>query len=642
MQLTDVIIENFLGIGKAELKLSDKGLVLIQGENVDETSADSNGAGKSSIPDAPCWCLYNVTARGVSGDEVINDKVKKNCKVQVKINDDGTEYLITRYRKHHAGKGLHISNLTTGENLTKGTDKLTQEVVVRIMGCSVDVFTAAVYAGQEKMPNLPGMTDKQLKLLVEEGAGIDRLSAGYLVARAKMNNATATHDISVGRVESVMGNLEDAEMTLGDHSRDIDDWNDNQKVKIIDETNEAKEYIKDAKVVQAAIAKLDEPKCTARMLELDAKIAGVVGENEERAKKTYTINQANSAIAIEQRTLTAAEGVLLSINNRIKNVDSQVGKPCGECGKKYHKEDLGEALNSLTAQQDEASDLISESAGKIETASLECVDLQADLDAFVDSMTDISTAQSEQLKLRETINIISIKKVKFSKLKANATSSTTKVRELKVEDNPHINAYDTCKLNIKELQKKLEVYEGEAEADEKRVALSKDAVEVFSPAGVRAHILDTVTPYLNDRTAHYLSTLSDGNITAEWSTLTKTAKGDLREKFNIKVQNTKGAKSFAGLSGGEKRKVRIASSMALQDLVASRASKPIDLFIADEVDDALDSAGLERLMTILEEKARHRGTVLVISHNSLSDWIREQAIVKREDGLSTITGALCG
>ena len=74
----------------------------------------------------------------------------------------------------------------------------------------------------------------------------------------------------------------------------------------------------------------------------------------------------------------------------------------------------------------------------------------------------------------------------------------------------------------------------------------EEVASVYGPAGVRAHILDTVTPYLNERTAHYLGALSDGNITAIWTTLTKTAKGELREKFTIDVVNSLGAKIFAG------------------------------------------------------------------------------------------------
>jgi DNA repair exonuclease SbcCD ATPase subunit len=163
------------------------------------------------------------------------------------------------------------------------------------------------------------------------------------------------------------------------------------------------------------------------------------------------------------------------------------------------------------------------------------------------------------------------------------------------------------------------------------------AVEkVFSPAGVRARILDEVTPFLNDQTAKYLASLTDGNTTATWSTLVKNAKGEFREKFSIEVEDATGGKSFAALSGGEKRKVRIAAALALQDLVATRASKPIELFIGDEIDDALDQAGLERLTGILEEKARERGSVFIISHNDLKDWVPTTITVTKKDGKSVV------
>jgi DNA repair exonuclease SbcCD ATPase subunit len=160
---------------------------------------------------------------------------------------------------------------------------------------------------------------------------------------------------------------------------------------------------------------------------------------------------------------------------------------------------------------------------------------------------------------------------------------------------------------------------------------------VFSPTGARGQILDEVTPYLNDKTATYLATLSDGNLRATWTTMIPNAKGELREKFGVTVENATGGKSFGLLSGGEKRKVRIATALALQDLVATRASKKIELFIGDEIDNALDPAGIERLMTILEEKARERGSVFMISHSDLKQWISQQlTVIKDASGVSHI------
>jgi len=110
----------------------------------------------------------------------------------------------------------------------------------------------------------------------------------------------------------------------------------------------------------------------------------------------------------------------------------------------------------------------------------------------------------------------------------------------------------------------------------------------------------------------------------------------LREKFAIEVDTVSGGSSFGLISGGEKRKVRIATALALQDLVAQRATKPIELLMADEIDDALDSTGLERLMMILTEKAREKGTVIIISHNDLKDWIPNVLTITKRDGYATI------
>jgi DNA repair exonuclease SbcCD ATPase subunit len=216
-----------------------------------------------------------------------------------------------------------------------------------------------------------------------------------------------------------------------------------------------------------------------------------------------------------------------------------------------------------------------------------------------------------------------------------------RLNDLVEMENPHIDQLESASARQKELQEKLEVAERETEVFQKKADLYEQAAEVFGPAGVRAHILDNVTPFLNSKTGHYLSLLSDGNITATWSTLSTTAKGELRERFVIEVAKATGGKSFGLLSGGEKRKVRLACALALQDLVATRASKPFRLFVADEIDDALDDAGLERLMSVLDEKAKERGTVLVISHNSLSDWIREVVTVEMTDGQSTVRGPIC-
>lgn len=202
--------------------------------------------------------------------------------------------------------------------------------------------------------------------------------------------------------------------------------------------------------------------------------------------------------------------------------------------------------------------------------------------------------------------------------------------------NPHTANITQLEKTLSETRKtfkELKESMGEAKA---RHELLERAKAVYAPSGVRSHILASITPFLNAKTSEYLSTLSDGNITAEWSTMEETKKGEVRDRFNIAVEKTGFSRDFRGLSGGEKRKVRIACALALQDLVANRASKNIELFIGDEIDDALDAAGLERLMSILEMKARERGTVMIISHKEMKSWFRETITLEVKDGRSYV------
>lgn len=235
-------------------------------------------------------------------------------------------------------------------------------------------------------------------------------------------------------------------------------------------------------------------------------------------------------------------------------------------------------------------------------------------------------------QLQDRKNKVAATESTIAKLKADAAAKLT-------EANPHIAHVETLQKRVTDIEAQIDAKKLGMQELEDKAAMLQDAVTVFGPAGVRAHILDLITPFLNDRTRDYLGALSDGNIHAVWSTLTKTAKGELKEKFNIEVSNDLGGDSFDALSGGEKRKVRLATAMALQEMVASRASKPIGLFIADEIDDALDPAGLERLMGILDKRAKETGSVLVISHNGLADWVDQVITVEKNGKSSTVSGA---
>lgn len=638
MKFTHIKIENFLTVGKVEARLDNRGLVLIQGENRDDTSQDSNGAGKSSFVDALSWVLYGVTARGESGDTVINSKAGKDCRVSLKIESDGTEYSIIRHRKYTKKRNrLEIHDLTHSRELTEGTDKMTQEVVDKLIGASQDVFMASVYAGQERMPDLPGMTDRDLKSIVEEAAGINQVEEAYKLARTRMNECNRELTELQADLRASHEVLSNAESDLIDAEINFKDWADNHQPRVdaaATALRSAKSNLDSTKAPDQS--QFDELQQEAT--ELSEKLAGIHDEERERNRLENELKALENAKAKLQASVEFAVKSVHQNKSYMTEVESKKGEPCGECGRAHDDETLKTALENAKNKLRQSAIEAKAINARMEQAS-EAVKIASEtLLKFKAAMTDASAVLSAQRKIDASERDLKAQQQTAETVKREFTAAAQEYKRVKSEENPYEAVVNTLKSRIETRRQKVDESRAKVSEVESRLEVLKEAVNVFGPAGVRAHILDTVTPYLNARTAHYMTILSDGNIQVVWNTLGTTSKGELREKFNIDASSITGGQTFGLLSGGEKRKVRLACAMALQDLVSSRASKPIDLFVADEVDAAIDVSGLERLMTIMHEKAKEVGTVLVISHSDLKSWISDSVTVVKEGGTSSLHG----
>ncbi|MEH2773080.1 AAA family ATPase [Klebsiella pneumoniae] len=637
MKFLTLEVENFMALANAKVELDQRGLVLIQGVNAGDSSAASNGAGKSTLMNSLMWCIYGETSHGVKGDDVLSTGHEKNCRVKVTIEDEGKRYAIIRHRKHKEFKNRLIVRGEDGD-MTKGKDSLTQEFVERLIGASKEVFMASIYASQEAMPDLPGMSDKNLKTIVEEAAGVDRLTKAYAIARERANAAAARMettktkmDACLSLVESAQNELESAKTSSEAWERDRSERLDVARADLVGaevtltevemELRSLPEQIRDT---ENAIGK--EREKLASKEEHDAKLVKVRG----------AITDIRASIRITENIQKEAMQRARALKVKAEEVNTKVGEPCPTCGKAYCVEDLSTVKESFVEQarseisQAQAS---ATSVAKYQEHLEKALKIESSLVASTPDVSAIISRIEQLTKELGTLRHLEKEVVAVEALVARARSEVDRITK---ETNPFLAVIKRHEESLAANKSNYGVLKTELKNIQEQALLLDKARQVYSPAGVRSHILTSVTPFLNAQTAEYLNTLSDGNIVAEWSTMESTKKGEWRDKFNISVRKIGASKTFQTLSGGEKRKVRIACSLALQDLVASRASKNIELFIGDEIDDALDTAGLERLMGILEAKARERGTVMIISHKEMKSWFRETITVEVKEGRSYV------
>ncbi|EPG5005176.1 TPA: AAA family ATPase [Klebsiella variicola] len=637
MKFLTLEVENFMALANAKVELDQRGLVLIQGVNAGDSSAASNGAGKSTLMNSLMWCIYGETSHGVKGDDVLSTGHEKNCRVKVTIEDEGKRYAIIRHRKHKEFKNRLIVRGEDGD-MTKGKDSLTQEFVERLIGASKEVFMASIYASQEAMPDLPGMSDKNLKTIVEEAAGVDRLTKAYAIARERANAAAARMettktkmDACLSLVESAQNELESAKTSSEAWERDRSERLDVARADLVGaevtltevemELRSLPEQIRDT---ENAIGK--EREKLASKEEHDAKLVRVRG----------AITDIRASIRITENIQKEAMQRARAFKVKAEEVNTKVGEPCPTCGKAYCVEDLSTVKESFVEQarseigQAQAS---ATSVAKYQEHLEKALKIESSL---VASTPDVSAIISRIEQLTKELGTLRHREKEVVAVEALVARARSEVDRITKETNPFLAVIKRHEESLAANKSNYGVLKTELKNIQEQALLLDKARQVYSPAGVRSHILTSVTPFLNAQTAEYLNTLSDGNIVAEWSTMESTKKGEWRDKFNISVRKIGASKTFQTLSGGEKRKVRIACSLALQDLVASRASKNIELFIGDEIDDALDTAGLERLMGILEAKARERGTVMIISHKEMKSWFRETITVEVKEGRSYV------
>ncbi|EPT8738108.1 putative exonuclease [Klebsiella pneumoniae] len=637
MKFLTLEVENFMALANAKVELDQRGLVLIQGVNAGDSSASSNGAGKSTLMNSLMWCIYGETSHGVKGDDVLSTGHEKNCRVKVTIEDEGKRYAIIRHRKHKEFKNRLIVRGEDGD-MTKGKDSLTQEFVERLIGASKEVFMASIYASQEAMPDLPGMSDKNLKTIVEEAAGVDRLTKAYAIARERANAAAARMettktkmDACLSLVESAQNELESAKTSSEAWERDRSERLDVARADLVGaevtltevemELRSLPEQIRDT---ENAIGK--EREKLASKEEHDAKLVKVRG----------AITDIRASIRITENIQKEAMQRARAFKVKAEEVNTKVGEPCPTCGKAYCVEDLSTVKESFVEQ---ARSEISQAQASATSVAKYQEHLEKALKielSLVASTPDVSAIISRIEQLTKELGTLRHREKEVVAVEALVARARSEVDRITKEINPFLAVIKRHEESLAANKSNYGVLKTELKNIQEQALLLDKARQVYSPAGVRSHILTSVTPFLNAQTAEYLNTLSDGNIVAEWSTMESTKKGEWRDKFNISVRKIGASKTFQTLSGGEKRKVRIACSLALQDLVASRASKNIELFIGDEIDDALDTAGLERLMGILEAKARERGTVMIISHKEMKSWFRETITVEVKEGRSYV------
>lgn len=630
MSLAAIEATDFCCFPALKLKLRKRGLVWLGGVNEDTASATSNGAGKSTVFKAIGWAAYGKSVDDADGDEVIRHGTKM---AQTKLRfADG--YEATRERRKGTGK---LKLTKDGVDVVGSKEEL-QARIDGLMGMDWQTFRNVAMYGQRDTKRFvhPDTTDRERKEVLGRILNTGIYGVAHLWVKEQVLKFRKEGDRLQTEREKAQARIDEYDVTALKAERD--EWEVARKARVAAKGNQARELVEEAKEL------LKDPPDVAA---LEARLA----ELKER-----------------QRAAKALEGdidALETVATKLRQDQFEVASKA-TVARKAH-EAAERAYERVTAEGDDVCPLCTGSL-KSGGAAAHIAELKADLDAKAKALkaadkaatTATSAADEKHAELRraraalkasrDEAEAIPDVQQEIADAKAVAASAAAKreqaklaletAQAIKAEANPVIAQIERAKERVKKAKDDIAKLDVELDAVRSEIAHHEFWQKGYSPSGMPSFALDAVMPVVTDFANKYLETLSDGDITVEFSTQRelKSAKGEFRDEIGLswKIEGIEGLPP----SGGQWKKMEIATNFALMDLVASQEGAQTNILLLDEVFDGLDAEGVDRVGHLLQKLRAKRETIMVISHSAtMQEWFERALIVDKKDGASFLAAA---
>jgi DNA repair exonuclease SbcCD ATPase subunit len=552
--------KNFLSTGAqfTEVKLDKATTTLIVGEN---------GAGKSTILDAICFCLFNKPFRSINKPQLMNSINGKGLQVEIEFSIGPKDYKIVRGSRPGIFEIYVNDDLLNQDAASKDYQKYLEDNILKL---NYKSFTQIVILGSASFTPFMQLPLGHRREIIEDILDIQIFTVMNSVLKDK--NADLKNQIT-----SI-----DTQIEIGKN-----------KVKMQQQYIATLENDKQKKVEDVQ----------KRILETSAEIsqltASVVAERETEENLKSSISDAK-----EKRNKRTEMGSLLrKLSERITAQEGHIhfyhdNDVCPTCSQSLEDEVKSNAIQSHTHK-------IEEIASAIETLNTQLTDIETRL-AEIDSIEEkISEHQGNIIRINSSIianqNYI-------QKLQEDLSSSSTETTDINGE-----------KAKLKTLAKEVVAY-----ADEKsKVSEEKHYLDIASillkDTGIKTKIIRQYLPVINKLVNKYLVAMDF------------FCHFELDETFNEKIKSRhRDEFSYASFSEGEKQRIDLALVFTWRTIAKMKNCASTNLLLLDEVfDSSLDANGTDYVMNLINTLGDETN-VFVISHKGDLLFDKFRSVIKFE------------
>jgi len=552
----------------------------------------TNGVGKSSIPLILEEVLFNKNSKNIKKADIANRYVGKGYDISLEFSVDSDVYVINVSRR----TALKCKLTKNGEDISSHTATNTYKTLGEVLGIDFKTFTQLVYQNTNASLQFLTATDTNRKKFLIDLLQLD----DYVKYFDIFKEAVRQDSLSVSRLESKIDT--------------IDKWlNDNK----LEDTS--------------LLSKLDLPfhseSDEKELRSLQIEFENISEKNKNISRNNYWKEQLKT---IEVKKI---EGEIQDYDD----LQSQLGRWRAEANKQVFTGTHEKVCPTCLQEVD--TKLIEEIQAKqeceVETARSKVSEILSKIEEIKSKNSELYAAQEKQRQFEEIYRSIDSSlptdllseadlESSISTLKERIRESRSRLEEV-IEENNRRERHNTrigiIQEQTEEFEKQLEEVSGQLFEKEDNLQILELLKKAFSTNGLLAYKIENMVKNLEDMTNHYLAEFSDGRFALNFVIQS--------DKLNVEVSDNGNIIDITALSSGELARVNIATLVAIRRLMSSISSSRINVLFLDEVNQALDEQGKEKVVEVLL-KEDDLNTYLV-SHGWTHPLLDKIEIIKEEN-----------
>lgn len=586
--------------GQHSLALDLPGVTFVRGENLIAERLGANGAAKSSLWDALCWCLFGRTPDDLRNPDVIPWSGSGNPKVAVKVRIESKERVITRTISPN-------KLLLDGEEI--GQDE------VEALGMSFDLFTNTILLAQGQ----PLFFDLQPKDKMDLFSNTMRLDRWDVRAKAA--------DVAACEAEADLVDFDSEkrgfESALAEVERVLTTTKAQSATWVAEQRKSTRDVVEKRKQLQGEYDKKDKQLAGA-ILKLDGVGAELTSLDKEYRKQQDDLSKLNTALTIAKIRVEEGKEKAEEIRKALRELGQT--RICPTCRQPVKAANLGEHKAHLEEKLAQFETNIKAGVPKKLVQNIAVLEKR-----IADTL---SYAQSFQAKHSSSENERNRLQPEVATLKAQLQELQRVIKD-GAEANPYTKQLADLQKRQKELNEDMLSCDKDIAEASRRAERNKFWVKGFKD--IKLQLIEEVLEELELVTNSMIEEVGLVGWEVKYDIERETKSGTIQRALHVQIRSpqSKGFVKWKSWSGGEKQRLRLVGALALSDVLLAHAGVEANLEILDEPALYWSTEGVQELCGFLAERARQtKRSIYYIEHQAVESthFSNTLTVVHDKDG----------